>query len=245
MASYLRPSWGFLQVSKSSLKIIHPSFAAYRRIGTRQFSQVQRETLVELEDGSYYEADQVIKKSRFIGIAKHCTSWDSAQAFIKEIRDEHPKARHTCFGFVAGHNPVTERASDDGEPTGTAGPPILHGINGEELSDTVCIVVRYSGGIKLGAGGLIRAYGGTARLVLRASERKVLIPKSFTRISTHSSNSGSVYATATKYQGIVENESYNDKGHLEVTITCDTENFDAMLEDITDATRGDITFVDN
>ena len=74
---------------------------------------------------TYFEAEQTIKKSRFIGIAKHCTSWEEAQEFIKSIRNEHPKARHTCFGFVCGTNPVQERCSDDGEPTGTAGPPIL------------------------------------------------------------------------------------------------------------------------
>ncbi len=243
MLSTIRASVAFVQ-QPSIAGRLHPSAARrIRQATTSILSQVQRETLVELEEGKYYEAEQVIKKSRFIGIAKYCTSWDSAQSFIQEIRDEHPKARHVCFGFVGGHNPATERASDDGEPTGTAGPPILHGINGEELSDTVCIVVRYSGGIKLGAGGLIRAYGGTARLALRASERKILIPKSTTRISTHSANSGQIYSTASKYQGIVEGESYNDKGHLEVTITCDTEKFDAMLEEIKDATRGDLTFV--
>lgn len=191
---------------------------------------------------TYFEAEQTIKKSRFIGIAKHCTSWEEAQEFIKSIRDEHPKARHACFGFVCGTNPVQERCSDDGEPTGTAGPPILGGINGEELSDTVCVVVRYSGGIKLGAGGLIRAYGGTARLVLREAERDILIPKSQISLCTSSSNAGVIYATATRYGGVVEGETYNEKGDLIATITCDTEKFDAMVEQLTDATRGGVTF---
>lgn len=74
---------------------------------------------------SYYETEQIIKKSRFIGIAKQCTSWKDAQEFIDCIKAEHPKSRHVCFGFVCGVNPVTERCSDDGEPTGTAGVPIL------------------------------------------------------------------------------------------------------------------------
>lgn len=73
----------------------------------------------------YYEAEQTIKRSRFIGIAQYCKSWDEAQSFIKQIRVEHPKARHACYAFVAGFNPVQERCSDDGEPTGTAGLPIL------------------------------------------------------------------------------------------------------------------------
>jgi len=213
---------------------------------TRLYSNApQQQTLQELEDGKYYEDEQVIKKSRFIGLTKHCTSWESAQEFVKSIRSMHPKARHTCFAFVGGFNPKTERCSDDGEPTGTAGNPILGGINGEDLSDTVCVVVRYSGGIKLGAGGLIRAYGGTARMALRVAEKKILIPKSTTRASTPSSNAGQIYATASKYGGLVEGETYNDQGDLEVTITCDTEHVEAMREDLTNATRGNITFKDS
>jgi hypothetical protein len=117
--------------------------------GILLFSSAPQQTLEELDDGKYYEADQIIKKSHFIGVTKHCTAWESAQEFVKCIRSEHPKARHICFAFVGGFNPKTERCSDDGEPTGTAGVPILGGINGEDLSDTVCAVVRYSGGIKV------------------------------------------------------------------------------------------------
>jgi putative IMPACT (imprinted ancient) family translation regulator len=146
---------------------------------------------------------------------------------------------------VGGFNPKTERCSDDGEPTGTAGVPILGAINGEDISDTVCVVVRYSGGIKLGAGGLIRAYGGTARMCLRAAEKKILIPKSTTRLSTVSSNAGQIYTTAMKHNGVVEGESYNELGDLEVFITCDTEKFQDLIDDLTDATRGNITFKDS
>jgi len=205
----------------------------------------QHQTLEELQDGEYYSDDQIIKKSHFIGITKHCTTWDSAKIFVDSIRAEHPKARHVCFAFVGGFNPKTERCSDDGEPTGTAGNPILGAINGEDISDTVCIVVRYSGGIKLGAGGLIRAYGGTARMALRAAEKKILIPKSSARVSTSSSNAGQIYATSMKHSGVVEGETYNDVGDLEVTITCDTANFQDMIDDLTDATRGNLTFKDS
>jgi putative IMPACT (imprinted ancient) family translation regulator len=122
--------------------------------------------------------------------------------------------------------------------------PILGGINGEDLSDTVCAVVRYSGGIKLGAGGLIRAYGGTARMALRAAEKKILIPKSSIRVSTSSSNAGQIYATATKYNGVVGGESYNECGDLEVMITCDTSDFEMLCDSLTDATRGNIKYID-
>jgi putative IMPACT (imprinted ancient) family translation regulator len=66
-----------------------------------------------------------VKKSKFLGYAQRAETWNEAQDFLQEVRTEHPKARHVCFGFVAGANPVQERCSDDGEPTGTAGLPIL------------------------------------------------------------------------------------------------------------------------
>lgn len=206
------------------------------------FSTVPQQTLVELPEGQYYSDDQIIKKSHFIGIAKYCNTWTAAKDFVESIRQEHPKARHVCFAYVGGFNPKTERASDDGEPQGTAGIPILGAINGEEISDTVCVVVRYSGGIKLGAGGLIRAYGGTARMALRASEKMILIPKSTTNVKTSGSNAGQLYSIAAKYNGVVENETYHANGDIEVTITCDTEDYESIIEDLTDATRGNISF---
>jgi len=137
---------------------------------------------------------------------------------------------------------VQERCSDDGEPTGTAGVPILSSIRGEDLSDTVCAVVRYSGGIKLGAGGLIRAYGGTARLVLRAAEKKILIPTSSLHLRTPSSNAGQIYTTASKFGGTVSGETYTTNGDLEVTVVCESSRFDGLREELRDATRGDVVF---
>ncbi len=120
--------------------------------------------------------------------------------------------------------------------------PELGGINGEELSDTVCIVVRYSGGIKLGAGGLIRAYGGTARLVLRVAERDILIPTSQVTVRTRSANAGSIYTATTRFGGSVQGESYKDNGDIEAIIICETEKLDTLMEEIRDATKGDARF---
>jgi len=207
-------------------------------------SNAHRQTLVEKNNDSstYYQAEQIIKKSRFIGIAKHCTSWSNAQNFIASIRSEHNKARHVCFGFVSGHNPVQERCSDDGEPTGTAGVPILGSIKNEDLSDTVCAVVRYSGGVKLGAGGLIRAYGGTTRLVLREADTMVLIPKSILRITTPSANTGQLYATVSKFGGSTSDESYAPNGEFKITVVLESNDFKAMIHELSDATRGAFTF---
>lgn len=82
------------------------------------------EVLTTLEPGSH-KSELEVKKSKFIGYAKNVDTWKDAQEYLNLVRTEHPKARHLCFGFVAGVNPVQERCSDDGEPTGTAGVPIL------------------------------------------------------------------------------------------------------------------------
>lgn len=207
-----------------------------------QATASKKEPLITLEDG-LHEDEQTIKKSRFIGLATNCAAWDDAQSFIASVRADHPKARHVCFGFVAGVNPVQERASDDGEPTGTGGAPIIGAIKGDNLSDVVCAVVRYSGGIKLGAGGLIRAYGGTARLALRVGPNKVLIPKSTVRVSTAASNAGCIYQSIQKYGGTASGEEYNDRGDIGLTLVVETEFLNQLKADINDATKGDAVFV--
>jgi len=185
-------------------------------------------------------AEEIVKKSRFVGYTAHCTSWDEAQTILESVRADHVKCRHVCFGFVSG---TTERSTDNGEPTGTAGAPILNAIKGEGLSDVLCVVVRYFGGIKLGAGGLIRAYGGAARLVLRSARTVVCIPKISLRLSTSASNSGVVYSTTARHDGATtSDEAYNDQGELVLTITCKEEDGRRLMDDIVDVTRGGVVF---
>jgi len=103
------------------------------------------------------------KKSRFIGNAKHVDSEDEAKAYIKEISSLHPKANHVTFAYVLSN---TAKMNDDGEPKGTAGLPIYNVITRRNIQNIVVIVVRYFGGVKLGKGGLIRAYGKSAGLAI-------------------------------------------------------------------------------
>ncbi|MFB7667887.1 YigZ family protein [Kitasatospora sp. NPDC056138] len=100
-----------------------------------------------------------IKKSRFICHLARVADEDEAQAFIAGIRKQYWDARHNCTAFVVGGEQPRERSSDDGEPGGTAGVPMLEVLRRRGLTDTVAVVTRYFGGIKLGAGGLVRAYG--------------------------------------------------------------------------------------
>jgi len=102
-----------------------------------------------------------IKKSRFIAHVAQTFSEDEANAFIKQIREQESGATHNCTAFIVMENVLIERMSDDGEPSGTAGSPILNVLQQQGLQNVTAVVTRYFGGIKLGAGGLIRAYSST------------------------------------------------------------------------------------
>ncbi|MCK1984995.1 MULTISPECIES: YigZ family protein [Peribacillus] len=104
------------------------------------------------------EHEIVIEKSRFISHIARVETEDAAQAFIQEIKKKHKDATHNCSAYMIGEQNQIQKALDDGEPSGTAGVPILEVLKKKELKDTAVVVTRYFGGIKLGAGGLIRAY---------------------------------------------------------------------------------------
>ena len=115
------------------------------------------------------QVEEVIKRSRFIGIAGPAATVDEAQAFIAQIRDHYSDATHNAWAFAVGiGNRAVRGMSDDGEPSGTAGQPILARIDGSGLGDLVVVVTRYFGGVKLGTGGLVRAYGSVAGMAIKA-----------------------------------------------------------------------------
>lgn len=103
-------------------------------------------------------AEIEIDKSRFIGHVKRCETEEEAKAFILSIKKTHSQANHNCAAYLIGENDQYQKALDDGEPRGTAGVPMLEVLKKKELKDTCVVVTRYFGGVKLGAGGLIRAY---------------------------------------------------------------------------------------
>lgn len=115
--------------------------------------------------------DEIVeKKSRFIADVKPVHSEEEALEFLEGIRKKYWDARHHCFAYVIGERSQIQRCSDDGEPSGTAGKPMLDVILGEELHDTVVVVTRYFGGTLLGTGGLVRAYQGATKAGLEASK---------------------------------------------------------------------------
>ncbi|MEV8308311.1 YigZ family protein [Streptomyces flavidovirens] len=109
-----------------------------------------------------------INRSRFLCALAPAATEREAQDFIARVRKEHPTASHNCFAYVIGADASVQKASDDGEPGGTAGVPMLQMLMRREVRYTVAVVTRYYGGVKLGAGGLIRAYGGVVGEALDA-----------------------------------------------------------------------------
>ncbi|MNZ60087.1 IMPACT family member YigZ [compost metagenome] len=118
-------------------------------------------------------AEIVIKKSRFIGYAKPVETEEEAVAFINEIKQLHKQATHNCSAYMVGERDQFQKASDDGEPSGTAGKPILEVIKNKGLKNVAVVVTRYFGGIMLGAGGLVRAYTDGAVAGIEAAEEIV------------------------------------------------------------------------
>ncbi|WP_010098547.1 YigZ family protein [Ornithinibacillus scapharcae] len=118
------------------------------------------------KDGGSHEI--VIQKSRFIGTIKRVESEEEAQSFIQEIKKKYHDATHNCSAYIIGEHDQIQKANDDGEPSGTAGVPMLEVLKKQNLKDTAVVVTRYFGGIKLGAGGLIRAYGSSTSEALKA-----------------------------------------------------------------------------
>ncbi|MEF1203266.1 YigZ family protein [Vibrio owensii] len=122
--------------------------------------------------------EEEIKKSVFITYLAHTPSVEAAKAFVEQIKTKHSDARHNCWGFVAGRPEDSMKwgFSDDGEPSGTAGKPILAQLSGSGVGEITAVVTRYSGGIKLGTGGLVKAYGGgvqQALKLLQTIEKKI------------------------------------------------------------------------
>lgn len=124
----------------------------------------------------YGESEFVINKSRFIGCAAPVADEAAAISFLAAVRKRHPQATHNCYAYILGRNMGIMRYSDDGEPGGTAGQPILEVMKARKVVDAVVVVTRYFGGVLLGAGGLVRAYAQGAASAIDASAVGAMYP---------------------------------------------------------------------
>lgn len=114
----------------------------------------------------YGEDEFIVKKSRFIGYAKPCETEADAIAFIDEIKKKHYDATHNCSAYIIGENSNIQRFNDDGEPSGTAGIPMIEVLKKEGLTNLCVVATRYFGGVMLGAGGLVRAYSKSCKIAI-------------------------------------------------------------------------------
>src|SRR5690606_14116855 len=122
----------------------------------------------------------LIKKSRFLGCVEPVSGREEALARVTDLRQQHPDARHVCWALMAGGHSA---ANDDGEPGGTAGRPMLEVLRHQELEGVLATVVRYFGGVKLGAGGLVRAYTDAVAQALAHADRVPLVPSALVTVA--------------------------------------------------------------
>ena len=182
------------------------------------------------------EAEIIEKKSRFIATVKPVKSEEEAIAFIESLKKKYWNATHNCSAYVIGEHFQVQRCSDDGEPSGTAGKPMLDVLLGEQIHDTVVVVTRYFGGTLLGTGGLVRAYQSSTKAGLEAS---VVI----TKMHGHKVSIQADYTGLGKIQYIlgqrgitILNTEYTDKVDLEVLLP--EEVVKQVMAEITEGTNG-------
>ncbi|RDW99532.1 YigZ family protein [Listeria kieliensis] len=184
------------------------------------------------------EHEIVIQKSRFICTIARAYSEEEAQGFIAKIKKEHWNATHNCSAYLIGDRSEFQKASDDGEPSGTAGIPMLEVLKKKNLQNVVVLVTRYFGGIKLGAGGLVRAYGSAVSEAcheIGIVERKLATLISFT-IS---------YSQLGKFENVLGQKGYSiaDKVFTDVvtlSVFVDQDDIEAFLMWMTEVSNGQV-----
>lgn len=193
-----------------------------------------------------YEGGQgeiVEKKSRFIATVAPVTSEEEALEFISGLKKKYWNATHNCSAFVIGENQEVSRCSDDGEPSGTAGRPMLDVLLGEDIHNAAVVVTRYFGGTLLGTGGLVRAYSKAVREGLKSC---VIIEKQkgiLQKLGTDYNGIGKIqYLLGQKGYAIMDSE-YTDTVKVEVLVP--VEEIEGLREEITEATSGRTEFLEH
>ncbi|QDB78728.1 YigZ family protein [Georgenia wutianyii] len=192
-----------------------------------------------LARGDATTAELEIRRSRFITWLRRADDEASARALVEEARHTYPDARHHCSAFIVripGAN-LVERSSDDGEPSGTAGMPMLEVLRGSGLVDLSAVVVRYFGGVKLGTGGLVRAYSDAVRAALDVAPVVVQRETRLHRIALPHADAGRVESELRAAGFAVEDVAYGER----VTLTLATNDDAALASAVAALTGGDAT----
>jgi uncharacterized YigZ family protein len=180
------------------------------------------------------EKEIVIKKSRFIAYISPTSSENDAEAFIEEIKKKHRDAAHNIFAYIIGDKMLIQRASDDGEPSGTAGKPTLEVIKNKKLTNITVVVTRYFGGIKLGTGGLIRAYSRSAAEGIEKAGEVIKKIHKLIIIKIDYSLFGSVQRVIEETGYKIEDVEYTDKVSIKIFVPeKDSQKFIKHVIDLT------------
>lgn len=202
-----------------------------------QMSEIKnKSSIITLADPASHEAE--IKKSKFIARAVRVETADEALGMIKEMSI--PDATHNCWAYKIGEE---YRFSDDGEPGGSAGRPILAAIEGQGLDQVLVVVTRYFGGTKLGVGGLVRAYGGTAAECLRLAQKVEVKPLCRARVEIPFSDMSTVYNLLPDSGALKAGESYSDSGVI-LELELETEKWELFRQHLIDVTRGKMRIIE-
>ncbi|MGD9899831.1 MAG: YigZ family protein [Calditrichaceae bacterium] len=181
------------------------------------------------------DAEIKVKGSRFIATVFHAETKESAEEQYLLLKKKNYNATHNCFAYRIDDNLF--RYSDDGEPSGTAGKPILQTIDGQNIYEVLCVVTRYFGGTKLGTGGLIRAYSDAAAEALKQLRLKVKVRAEIIRLGLHYEQENIIRNLLNEFNGKIVGSDYTDQIKMDVSIPESLRrNFEERLTEITHST---------
>jgi len=180
----------------------------------------------------------IVNRSRFICYLFPCTSTEEVKSYLKEVQQLHPQASHHCYAYLSGKADSSQHYgfSDDGEPSGTAGRPILSVLQGNGVGQVCAIVVRYFGGTKLGTGGLQRAYGGSVRQALTFLLTKTKIPMVSKSLACQYTQLNDIKYVIEKFGGEINTQDFSD--NIELTIDLPEVNIEEVKQEIQTVTLG-------
>ena len=229
-ALWARPIGALLLRTPTSLQYVHGrGCAALAAAAAAPFPRVAV---------SANEVSLEVERSKFIARVSPAASADAALVCVQASRLLDPKASHHCWAW-RGRAAGTGRCSDDGEPSSTAGRPILGALESEGVVDTVVVVARYFGGTKLGTGGLVRAYGQSARLALQSAELRQVVE--MTRLTVQLQNhqdAARVYALLGKLEATKVEEEFDSKGRCSLILNLPDSKKETAVKLLTEATAG-------
>jgi len=183
-----------------------------------------------------HSIENVISKSRFIAYIKPVSTENEAKAFIDEIKTKHKDATHICSAYTVGPDMNIQKANDDGEPSGTAGIPMLEILKKQEIHNVCVVVTRYFGGIKLGAGGLIRAYSGAVRDVIYDIGRVELREAIPVTVTLDYDQTGKFEYELASTTFLLREQFYTDKVSYQIDVV--KNEYDAFIDFLNRITSG-------